>query len=420
VLYQYAANDFSVIGVAYGRPGRRPDHVIVCPDPLDRSDVAARLQPVRDDMLAWLASHRARSNPARPDRYTADEAPQLIVAGAGVITAVDNLAYGWRYNPALDEDWHILGEELWTLCYFARRPVQSLVVPLAETLAAHYAFGISTLEAAKLSVLVELLNARPSGATLEQLRDAELAESGPLGRPDELDQAVWEAVRARRRPPAIVRRTLLATWDRCNRAWTHLAAMPEAVCATAAAAKVTDEWADRIHAARTDGPYRRRRALPPLASAARELGWMERAQEEFMSSAALEDPLYAAELAGDGKAFRANLVLTQTRIGRSKRVDIDAVTAGALVPPASGSLLGLGGTKARALVADVTPHPGGGWRVRMHVDSQTGGVTAAWSLADGPFWLVPVPTPGPPPLAAPASAPATHPFARGRRSPAGP
>jgi len=422
VVYQYAANDFSVIGLAYGRPGHRPSNVVVCADPLDRAGVAAALEPVRDDLLSWLAAHSVHLGHSRTGRevFSADDAPQLIVAGAGVLTALDNLSYDWRFNDQLDPAWATLGEELWTLCDLARWPAQPFVIPLAETLAEHYAFGISELETAKLAVLVELLDADPvTGATLTQLRAAERAESGPLGRPEEIDQPVWEAVRAGRRVPAVVRRTLLATWDRCNRAHAHLTALPEAACATAAAEKLTDAWARRIHAARTNSTYRRRRALPSLAAAGSELGWMERDHAQFTADAALEDPMYAAELAGDGKAFHADLTFNTTTVARKTTVQIEATTRGALVPPASGATLGLGGTKARALLTSVTPEPGGEWRLRMHVDAETGGVRAAQVLPDGTFWLVPVAKEGPPPASAPATAPPTHPFARGRRTPSG-
>ena len=419
VIFQYPANDFSVVGVAFGTPGRSPAHVIACPDPLDRADVAARLQPLRDDLLAWLYEHRVKQvtdERTRQTKYVTAAGPQLLVAGADVLTALSDLAYDWRYNPQLDERWHLLGEELWALSDQRHQPGQALVVPLAETLAQHYAFDLSRLEESKLAVTVALLDAGTRGVSAEQLRSAHRAESGPHGNPDELDKPVWLARRSGVDSAPVVHKILGETWDRCSRAWAHLNGIPEAQCATAAAGDASRAWADRIGPVRTGGPRRRRRAQPALASAAVTLARLERALARFEANAAQEDPMIAAEMAAEGKALRANLAFTVHQWGRSKTVDIDATT-NAAVPLLPDALVGIVGTKIRALVIDMSAVPGGGWRLSLHVggDRETSGVNAATRLTDGDFWLVPVPSPGPPPMGGPDTAPPTHPMARGRR-----
>lgn len=418
VLYQLAANDFSVIGLALGRPGRRPDHLAACPDPLSRNDVAARLQPVRDALLEWLDGHVITpdsSNPARVG-FHADSAPQLVLPGAGAIMALDNLAYDWRFNQQLDEDWHRLGEELWNLLSVYRRPGQSVVVPLAETLTEHWALGISGLEAAKLAVDVALVEADRVGLRPDQLHEAEAIEAGPLGRPDLIDEPVWAAMAAgRRKAPPVVRQTLLETWGLCNRAWRLLRALPEAPSAVHAGEECASAWATRTGPARTELGFRRRRALPALGSAAAELGQLERIATKLASQRALEDPLIAAELATDGKAVRANLQFVATRDGRSTIITITGDADQHAVPPA-GALLGVAGTNVVARLQNVGRHQGG-WDIALEVSGRergTTGIRTAQRLGDGVYWLVAVPEPGPPALPPPSDPPATHPTAAGR------
>ncbi|MGY1838111.1 MULTISPECIES: hypothetical protein [unclassified Modestobacter] len=408
-----------MIGVAFGIPGRPPTHVIACPDPLDRADVAARLQPLRDALLVWLDEHQVTQvtdERTRRTKYVTADAPQLLVAGADVLTALSHLAYDWRYNPKLDERWHRLGEELWALSDQRHQPGQALVVPLAETLAQHYAFDLSRLEEAKLAVSVALLDAGVKGVSNEQLRFAHRAESGPHGNPDALDKPVWLARQSGADSAPVVHKILEETWDRCSRAWAHVTGIPEAQCATTAAGEACRAWADRIGPVRTGGPRRRRRAQPALASAAVMVARLERAWAKFEANAAQEDPMIAAEMAAEGKAVRAKLAFTVHQWGRSKTVDIDATTKAA-VPPSPDALVGIVGTKIRALVTAMSAVPGGGWQLSLHIggDRVTSGVNAATRLTDGDFWLVPVPPPGPPPIGGPDTAPPTHPMARGRR-----
>jgi hypothetical protein len=426
VLFQFAGNDFSVIGAAFGRPGDRPDHLITCTDPLERNSVAAELEPLRDDLAAWLAAHPAVPTVDRYGNHTFDAAacPQLVVAGGGVITALDNLAYDWRYNPALDDDWHDVGYELWTLVDQRHRPGQSAVIPLAETLARHFAFGLSPIESLKLAATVAICDAGAAGLPPDQLRAAELLESGPLGRPDELDEPVWAAIQAGRRTPPVVRATLRDTWERCSRAWAHLRHIPEAACTARPARATAIEWAKRIGPHRTNSPYIRRRALPTLANAAKELAKLESATSAFAAELALEDPLVAAGLVADGKGLHANVRFTVTRLGpNSATADLNTTIA-TPTPPATGTMLGLSGTNVRAIVRSVTPSGLGTYDIRLTVggngnDGTSGIRTVAGTrtragLSDGWFWLVPVPRNGPPPLSAPNQAPITHPFANGR------
>ncbi len=112
-----------------------PELVITCPDPLDRDDVARRLEPLRDSLLDWLDRYTVvpdMSNPARV-AFSSTSAPQLIVAGAGVVQAIDNLSYDWHFNQDLDASWRRLGEELWVLLGLRYVPGQAMVVPLADS-----------------------------------------------------------------------------------------------------------------------------------------------------------------------------------------------------------------------------------------------------------------------------------------------
>ena len=425
VLYQLAANDFSVVGVAYGRPGSEPDHLIVCPDPLDRADVADRLRPMRDDMAAWLSSHVITStqHPKGYERYQVASAPQLFVAGGGVVTSLDNLAYGWRYTQGLDPGWAVIGEELAVLCEFRRRPGQAIVIPLAEALAEHFALGISPVEAAKLSVNVALCSAGPTGLTTAEVRAAETFESGPLGRPDQLDEPVWAALaRDRHTPSGAVEPILSSTWDRCNEAWQILSGIREAPSAAVAADRAALSWARRVGPVRSGSQYRRRRATPNLATAARELVELEVEAAEHAAAAVLEDPLLAAEAAAGGKAARLDARVTARKVGRSTRIHIVG-TCHQLLPLRVGDLVGLAGTSARARVTNVVRVAAASWRVELYIggdDKQTSGIRQAQRLPDGPRWVAVVPRPGPPAMSAPPQAPVTHPNARGGSSAAAP
>jgi hypothetical protein len=417
VLFQLAGNDFSVIGAAFGRPGRRPDHLIACPDPLDRADVAAVLAPLRADLLDWLRSHRVDTDASDPDnvRFSASAVPQLIVAGSGVITALDNLAYDWRYNDAGDLDLADLGEELWALTELRHRPGQAAVVPLAETLAEHWAYGLSPQEAMKLSVAVAFLDAGRVGLSRARLRDAEALESGPLGDPDQLDAPVWRAFTAhRRRSPAVVATTLRDTWERCNRAYTHLSALPEAPSAAQEHTGYADSWAFRVGPVRTGLGRRRRRAMPTLASAASAIVRMERDAAKRAAVAALEDPMIAAERASEGKAARATLRFNVQKSGRAHIITIVGI-ADQTHPPVEDRLFGIGGTRVVAYLAQVRPAAGGGWSLRLDLAGGiigTTGIREACRLPDGIYWLVEVPRFGPPAFRAPPTMPATHPGAQ--------
>jgi hypothetical protein len=415
VLYQFAGNEFSVIGMAFGRPGDEPEYVIACPDPLDRNDVARRLEPLRNSVLEWLDSYTVTANTSDPTRirFSAASAPQLLLAGAGVVQALDNLSYDWRFNQDLDATWRRLGEELWLLLGLRHIPGQAAVVPLAESIAEHWALGISTLEAAKLALDVALLTADEQGLSREGVRRAEEIEAGPLGRPDLLDEPVWSAAqRGQRRAPPVVERTLRQTWNLCNTAYRQLVALSEATSATEAHARSADSWAYRVGPARTGLGFRRRRAQPRLASAAAELGRLERAHLELTTRRALEDPLIAAELAADGKAARTQLRFTSFRLGRATIVRITGV-AEQPIPPPAGALVGIGGGSVLARLRTVQRQEQY-WALTLEVSGATPGtkgIRIASQLGAGTYWLVAVPEPGPPALAAPVIAPSTHPNA---------
>ncbi len=421
VVFQYAGNPFSVIGVAFGRPGAAPDHVIGCPDPLDRDDVAARLEPVRDDLLAWLASYPVTASTDASGRveFDAVSMPQLVVAGRGVIGAIDDLAYDWRYNPRLATEWAALGEELWVLAGLRHWPAQCAFVPLAETLAEHFDFGISPLESAKLAVGVAYCDAMGARLSAAELAAAEAAESGPLGSPDELDEPVWRAAqRGRGRVPAQVRQVLGTTWQRCNRAWGHLQAIPEANAALSQAVALTNTWAWRIGPTRTGQGFRRRRAMPALATAAGDLDRIERAADAFAAAIALEDPMVAAERAADGKGMYARCRFTSVTVNRRTTVTINADAAQPLVPSA-GALCGIAGTNVRARLTSVA-HIASRWHMTLEIGRQidgTNGINTAKRLADGSYWFVVVPRSGPPAVGRPPAPPATHPGALGTPPP---
>jgi hypothetical protein len=418
VFYQLAGNPYSVIGVAYGRPGQRPDHVVSCPDPLDRDAVAARLVPLRDGLLDWFASHRVRAVPSPTGHgYEAAAMPQLVVTGVGAVEALDDLAYMWRYTPSLGPDWERLGREVWALTDLRPWAAQGAVVPLAQALSEHYDFGISAPEAAKLSVGVAFCDAMstPAGLSPAQLALAEEHEAGPLGRPDDLDAPVWEAALARRgEAPAVVRRTLLETWEYCNRAWGHLRAIPVSAAATAEADRLRTTWAWRVGADRTGVGQVRRRALPALASAAGTLDQLEAAQERFQAAYALEDLMVAAEAAGEGKGARVDASVTVTRANRRTTITLDCRTDQPLVPP-EGALVGVAGTSVKARVLAVTGGPGA-WQLTLGVGSDyegSSGIRTAEHLRNGHYWFVVVPEGGPGPLPPPVVAPPTHPRALG-------
>ena len=96
--------------------------------------------------VAFAASHTVSADTSDPTRarFSATAAPQLIVAGAGVVQARDNLSYDWRFNQDLDATWRRLGEELWLLLGLRHVPGQAVVIPLAESIAEHWALGIAT------------------------------------------------------------------------------------------------------------------------------------------------------------------------------------------------------------------------------------------------------------------------------------
>jgi hypothetical protein len=427
VLFQYAGNPFSVLGMAFGAPGPAPELLVVCPDPLDRVAVAASLTPIRDALLDWFGSFPTTATQKGPwTNYDAAAAPQLLVPGAGVITALDNLLYLWRY-AGVDDEWKRLGTELWALAEIARQPGATPVLPLAEALDTHWAFGLSTLETHKLGATVALCDAAAVGRALrpEELLAAERLEVGPLGQPAEIDNPVWaENGIARRegrdpRPVAAVTVALNRAWDIAVRADLHLASLAQAPYLTRVEAGVAKDWAKLIGPHRDGSQYARRRLTLTLAQSARELAAREQQLAESEAQAALADPMVAAERVNLGRATCATISVAHVRVGRR---DTATVTARSDVPADApiqiGAIVQFAGTEVRGVVTDLRDRPNLRWEYEIVVDTaiskQCSGTRALPSkLHDGRTWIVAVPSKLPPPVSAPRTSPMTHPNATG-------
>jgi hypothetical protein len=423
VLFQYAAEPYSLVAIAAGPPAPRPAHRVLCPRPLDRRAVADRAAGLRDGMLEWLYTYPVTTERGRDGRphWRADQPPQLLLPSVGTASALDDLAYAWRYTAGLDPAWPQLGWELWALLQLRDEPGAGAVVTLDTVLPEHWAFGISALEAANIAVDVALLDAGPGGVPRSVLADAEDVHVGPLDDPEQLDAVLWrlggEAGPAAQRAAWKVVRTELAqtlgqAWRVSVRAWQHLSRLPAAPSAAARHAAAARQWAWRVGPLRAGDPAgRQRRAVPALGRAAREVVRLERALDIYATSCAAEDPLVAAELAADGKAVHGQLVSVATRQVAPRRRAVDLlVETDQLVVPATGSLLALDVVVGRLVRRDRRP---GGWSLTLSADRRglpgTAGVRAAAQLLPGEVWLLPALDSGPPVPPDPPRAPVTHP-----------
>jgi hypothetical protein len=426
VLYQFAAEPYSVIAMAAGPPRRRPANLHVCRRPLDRDGVATTLDPLRAGMASWLDRHlvSAQSDAGGKIRYSTPGAPQLIVPGKGTITALDDLAYSWRYTPSMPAEWQDLGWELWALLPAAAEPGAGLVIRLDETLPEHWAFGLSTLEEANVAVDTALLDATAAGLTPAGLLAAESIHAGPLGDPDRIDNPVWKAMTAPspatakgtwRAVETDVRAALLDGWQATVAAWSHLCALPEAPSALDRYEAAGAGWARRVFPKRSGDPNAyRRRAVPTLSRAGRDLAHLEAARDRYEAQVADDDPLAAAESVAIGRGIHGTLlrVTATTPAPRRQAVALD-LASDQLLAPSHDTLIGRAGIIA--VVLDVAGVPGA-WTIRLGVDRiglpGTAGVQAARRLTPGDeVWLHPPARSGPPPPPDPPRAPSTHPNA---------
>ena len=274
---------------------------------------------------------------AGADVPVAADAPQLLVPNRTGIEFVRLLGRSTRFRRtegeyAVPPSVPLLGQWLTFFADQAEHPGSCLLLAATEALALHWATGQSALEDAHLASLMAWIEPPPGLTAPEAARQAEdpllWPPAGPATDPGFDNEVLAPAIRAydasepgsaaRRRAVAALEHALRGqlepTWNLMWRAVARLRKLPPG-------ASVEGRWAeDRrrfsgFHAYVEDGgPPKARR--DGAVAAARRLTWLERAQTEYESSRAFDDPLVMANYRVTGEAF----VGTVVEVDRERRV----------------------------------------------------------------------------------------------------
>jgi hypothetical protein len=420
VPFHHAGNDFSVVGLAFGRPRQRPEVLVCPPDPLDRIDVSSQLTPFVDSFLQWADAYPVDEthNPNTGRTYfTAERCPQLIVPTEGSRTAIDNWSYFLRHVPS---EWanaarlQRVGWELSALIDASEWPGQCALVSLTRSLADHWALGMAPTETESLAAEVALINSGPSGTDWARLRAAEDVSVGPLGDPTTFDDLAYRNARsgAKKANPQVVA-VVKQAWEVAFEAWNLLVGVPEASSARSSHEHCVKDWAGHTGAGRIRGRWARR-AVPPLGRSAERLARLEDAQAALIAARAADDPLVAAELTAEGDAVVADSVSVDVQqIGKSTLVDFQVATSQQRVPAEQTALLVVGAPKKVIGVVTAVTGNAGQWQLTVSVRAglaEATGINTAKTLNGSEIrWLVPAPPSYRPPLRLPSGSPATHP-----------
>ncbi|WP_433476496.1 hypothetical protein ACQPZP_05265 [Spirillospora sp. CA-142024] len=336
-IYNMSGEAAAPLGCMIGAPHADPVTLVV-PSPRNRDLRQEFYLRLADVILPFIDQHaRTLQNvPTRgdkPDRQRCARAPQILVPNTSTIDYLRRVARSIRFQqaptpefPHGDPQVGLLGRWLTFFTDRAGYPGSSMLLPMTDLLAAHWATGQSSLEDASLALLLGWIDP-PAGMTGAQGAAAaahpiDYPPAGPATDPTfdrvvldpkisaYLDAVNSNDVRAEARVTAALERDvaeqLKPTWEQMGTAVTLLTSIPEA-------ARCPGRWdADRDaftghvqHIAA--GGFPQPVFDKPIDAAAR-LARMERAQLRFEDEQALDDPFVLAERRSSGTAFAGVIV----------------------------------------------------------------------------------------------------------------
>lgn len=330
--------------------------VLIVPEPRDRTERFAFAARLADEIVPYIARYDAE-DPA--------DAPQLVVPNTSSATFTRLLGRSTRFRRthgayAVPAVVPLLGR--WLTFYTERGvvPGSSLLLPMAQALAEHWATGQAPVEDLNLAALLGWIDPPPglSGAEAALLAEdpVRFPPAGPATDPT-FDNEILEGRIAAVREAKVTGRgyeravsalteelttQLAPTWTLIWRAIDLLRGLPEA-------GHVRARWADDCRAfgrhashVRDGGPPQARH--DSAVAAASRLGWLERMQETVAAQRAFDDPLVMAEHRMTGAAFAGRVAEAEPdRVDASGRRRTlrprITVTTGDAVPDEPGTTL---------------------------------------------------------------------------------
>ena len=325
---------------------RTAPQLLVVNQPRDRDQrfafAAALGRVVIGYIEAFLAvAETVPSAPGREPRQRFADAPQVLVPNRAGIGFVRLLGRSTRFRRsageyAVDPVVPVLGRWLTFLAERSEHPGSCLLLAVTDALALHWASGQSAVEDQNLAALLGWIGPPPGMTGPEAAAAAEdpltWPPAGPATDPTFDNEVLAPLIaaygraggddRARGRAESALRAALFSqltpTWGLMWRAVDLLRALPPA-------ARVAPRWdsdKDSFTAydahLRAGGPPQPRR--DSAVAATRRLDWLERAQADYATQRALDDPLVMAEYRMTGEAFVGTVIAAQPgRIDASGR-----------------------------------------------------------------------------------------------------
>lgn len=329
VMWRLGGERFRAAAIAWGRPGE-PFKLAVPGEPRNRDLYFAALKPFADDLCdavaATAVAREERRHGQRVDHLPTN-ALQIVVANKGTVAALNllgrYLAYlsdrsGVAPDPRLIE----AGKHLRFYAKRARVPGQSLIVPIDQLLAEHWATLLSPFERANLASLDAQIEPPAGTHAFDAAADAERnARIGPEPTEDvdrvtsdlvqefnaeRAGNADWHALQPELAPLVAHYRDLVEpVWSVIERSVQRERRLP------AAPSVVRRFEADReafgLHVDWVGAGNRYRTTETPR-QAAMSLRRLEDAQNRYEAERAIEDPACMIPYLLDGEAIRGEVV----------------------------------------------------------------------------------------------------------------
>ncbi|MEU8319746.1 hypothetical protein AB0C33_15390 [Nonomuraea sp. NPDC048881] len=336
-IYNMSGEAAAPVGCVIGTPHAEPVTLIV-PSPLNRDLRQEFFLRLADVVLPYIDQHARtlqevpnRGN--KPNRQRCARAPQIVVPNTSTIDFLRRVARSTRFQqaptlefPQGDPQVGLLGRWLTFFTDRAGYPGSSMLLPMTDLLAAHWATGQSSLEDASLALLLSWIDP-PAGMTGAQAakmaaNPVDFPSAGPATDPT-FDQVVLgpkisaylDAV-GNDDAKAIARVTvalekdiadqLRPTWEQMRSGLALLAGIPEADRCTGRWDADRDAFTGQVQHIAAGG-FPQPVFDKPVDAAAR-LARMERAQLRFEDEQALDDPFVLAERRSSGAAFAGVIV----------------------------------------------------------------------------------------------------------------